>query len=74
MYQGKSFSSLLLIPLVWALLLACIPLAETPTASPTTIPSAEPSSSATAEPTTVDFAAHDPTIEGWTDQRIYCER
>jgi hypothetical protein len=23
---------------------------------------------------TIDFAAHDPTIEGWTDQRIYCER
>jgi hypothetical protein len=22
----------------------------------------------------IDFAAHDPTIEGWTDQRIYCER
>ena len=23
---------------------------------------------------TLDFVAHDPTIEGWTDQRIYCER
>lgn len=22
----------------------------------------------------MDFVAHDPTIEGWTDQRIYCER
>ncbi len=22
----------------------------------------------------IDFVAHDPTIEGWTDQRIYCER
>ncbi len=22
----------------------------------------------------LDFVAHDPTIEGWTDQRIYCER
>ena len=21
----------------------------------------------------IDFVAHDPTIEGWTDQRIYCE-
>ncbi len=23
---------------------------------------------------TMDFVAHDPTIEGWIDQRIYCER
>ncbi|NIS83200.1 MAG: hypothetical protein GTO14_24035 [Anaerolineales bacterium] len=23
---------------------------------------------------TIDFVAHDPTIDGWTDQRIYCER
>jgi hypothetical protein len=23
---------------------------------------------------TLDFVAHDPTIDGWTDQRIYCER
>lgn len=23
---------------------------------------------------TLDFVAHDPTIEGWTDKRIYCER
>jgi hypothetical protein len=23
---------------------------------------------------TIDFVAHDPTIEGWTEQRIYCER
>jgi len=23
---------------------------------------------------TIDFVAHDPTIEGWTDQRIYSER
>lgn len=22
----------------------------------------------------MDFVAHDPTIEGWTDKRIYCER
>lgn len=22
----------------------------------------------------LDFVAHDPTIEGWMDQRIYCER
>ena len=22
----------------------------------------------------IDFVAHDPTIEGWTDQRIYCTR
>jgi len=22
----------------------------------------------------LDFVAHDPTIDGWTDQRIYCER
>ncbi|MCD6424384.1 MAG: hypothetical protein J7L35_02670 [Anaerolineales bacterium] len=22
----------------------------------------------------INFVAHDPTIEGWTDQRIYCER
>ena len=22
----------------------------------------------------MDFVAHDPTIEVWTDQRIYCER
>jgi hypothetical protein len=23
---------------------------------------------------TIDFVAHDPTIAGWTDQRIYCAR
>jgi hypothetical protein len=23
---------------------------------------------------TLDYVAHDPTIPGWTDQRIYCER
>ena len=23
---------------------------------------------------TIDFVAHDPTIKGWTNQRIYCER
>jgi hypothetical protein len=23
---------------------------------------------------TLDYVAHDPTIQGWTDQRIYCER
>jgi hypothetical protein len=22
----------------------------------------------------LDYVAHDPTLPGWTDQRIYCER